>query len=613
MNVRDSELLARYLDTNDDSAFAQLVEVYGGLVLGSARRVTGETEAAKEAAQATFITLARKASCLRGRESLGGWLHHTAMLSARNLVRSQKREERMRIALEETMASSTVTGLPETWEALSPALDESLASLPEQDRSALVLRFYRGCSVQEVASAMKVSLAAAQKRLGRALDKLRANLQRRGVTLSVSALSSGLGLWAGNSQAAAVCIATWSAKASAAAKASSGSSTILNLIITTMTTSKITPAILIAALLVGSAAIALNLSKLKAERSKQTTGPASSARSNHPRSVAVNSTAPRLKELETQFGTERVRQARRIAGHIQAQFNAEMETALLALDERTKEWLNESKEKWGLSESQVKDLAQVLAGEQDKQVRAFKEAIYMLGESRSAYSVEAILLADLVARGELPREEFEIACQRLSMMDSPQELELKLASLFSFEALLRDDPFAKAVEEVLPTERRAQFREERERWISNQTEAQLTLIKQQVPDLSEAQADQVKGYYRRIGFHFPRREVFEEFLTDAQNAAWLASDQRTEADLLKNLTELPLIGPGGERVEKDSPVMRMPLDGTPQVYPWKDPMTLDRAELEARRMTEGRTTSETIEVGGAGATTEEVIRQVISE
>src|SRR5438552_1945089 len=76
--LSDRQLLQRFADHRDESAFAALVRRYGPLVLGVGRRVLRRAEDCEDVFQATFLTLARKADSVRWQESVGGWLHEVA-------------------------------------------------------------------------------------------------------------------------------------------------------------------------------------------------------------------------------------------------------------------------------------------------------------------------------------------------------------------------------------------------------------------------------------------------------------------------------------------------------------------------------------------------------
>lgn len=75
------------------------------------------------------------------------------------------------------------------WEQLGPVLDEVMSELSELDYDALVMRYYEGLDLRAVGLALGVSDDTAQKRVARALDKLREILSRRGITASAAALA----------------------------------------------------------------------------------------------------------------------------------------------------------------------------------------------------------------------------------------------------------------------------------------------------------------------------------------------------------------------------------------------------------------------------------------
>ena len=78
------------------------------------------------------------------------------------------------------------------WEQLAPLLDEAIGQLGKADRNAVVLRFFQNKSAREIAAALNVQESAAQKRLNRAVEKLRAYFLKRGVAVSAGALIGAL-------------------------------------------------------------------------------------------------------------------------------------------------------------------------------------------------------------------------------------------------------------------------------------------------------------------------------------------------------------------------------------------------------------------------------------
>jgi RNA polymerase sigma factor (sigma-70 family) len=199
----DHRLLALWLDTRSQSAFEALVVRYGGMVRAVTLRA-GDATAAEEAVQETFITLARKAPLLRDRTCLAGWLHLTATHKVRNLVRKRRTEShKLRVFDQLPDASPDASG-EDGWTDLKPELDEALSRLGEKDRGIILLRFYRGHSVTEIAGILKVETKAAQKRLSRALERLRSDMQRRGCAVRAPLASTLAAGFAADASAAPI-------------------------------------------------------------------------------------------------------------------------------------------------------------------------------------------------------------------------------------------------------------------------------------------------------------------------------------------------------------------------------------------------------------------------
>jgi uncharacterized protein (TIGR03435 family) len=161
------------------------------LVYSVALRQTGNPAQAEEITQAVFLILARKAARLRPDTVLAAWLHETARFVSASFLRGEARRRRreqeayMQSKLQESTAEPV-------WEQLAPLLDEAIGRLGKADRNAVVLRFFQNKSAREIAAALNVHESAAQKRLNRAVEKLRAYFLKRGVAVSAGALTGAL-------------------------------------------------------------------------------------------------------------------------------------------------------------------------------------------------------------------------------------------------------------------------------------------------------------------------------------------------------------------------------------------------------------------------------------
>ena len=75
------------------------------------------------------------------------------------------------------------------WTQIEPLLDEAMESLEDSDRTAILLRFFKNQSLREVGAALGVTDDAAQKRVSRAVERLREFFTRRGVTVGAGGLA----------------------------------------------------------------------------------------------------------------------------------------------------------------------------------------------------------------------------------------------------------------------------------------------------------------------------------------------------------------------------------------------------------------------------------------
>jgi RNA polymerase sigma factor (sigma-70 family) len=186
--VTDAQLVREFAASGAEEAFAELVRRHAGLVRAAALRQTNDAHLADEVTQAVFLLLARKAGSLSPKVVLLGWLMQAARFAANDLLRAERRRRQRENAAFQmnTIAPDTNDESARLWERVAPVLDDSLARLREADRSALLLRFFRNCSLAEVGTALGIAEEAARKRVGRALEKLREELQRRGVVASAT-------------------------------------------------------------------------------------------------------------------------------------------------------------------------------------------------------------------------------------------------------------------------------------------------------------------------------------------------------------------------------------------------------------------------------------------
>ncbi|ATC63393.1 hypothetical protein CMV30_05175 [Nibricoccus aquaticus] len=186
--MSDHELLQAYTREGSSCAFAELVRRYLDLVYSAARRQVRAPHLAEEVTQNVFIDLARSAKRLKPTQPLAAWLFLVTRRRAIDVLRSEARVHSRPEPLTDDPAENAVG----TSEQMEPLLDEAVASLSEDDRRAVILRFFENRSLREVGDVLGASEAAAQKRVSRALEQLRTYFGKRGVVLGAAAVATQL-------------------------------------------------------------------------------------------------------------------------------------------------------------------------------------------------------------------------------------------------------------------------------------------------------------------------------------------------------------------------------------------------------------------------------------
>lgn len=188
----EADQLRRYAATGSEDAFAALVQRHIPLVYQAARRrLGGDAHAAQDVAQAVFVALARNAKSLVSHPDLTGWLFVTTRFLAAKTIRTEKRRrirEETASREEEIMRDRAPEGVEAG--ALPAVLDDVLMELRQLDRQMILLRFHRGLRMAEIGVQLGLSENAAQKRIDRALERLRDKLAHRGITSTAIALSA---------------------------------------------------------------------------------------------------------------------------------------------------------------------------------------------------------------------------------------------------------------------------------------------------------------------------------------------------------------------------------------------------------------------------------------
>ena len=197
----DLQLLARYARDHAEEAFTALVRRHVNLVYSAALRQVRSPQLAEEVAQSTFTDLVRNTSRLLSDRadsspnrspaapalgSLTPWLYQVTRRTAIDVVRREARRQ-----LREQIATElhTMNATPADWAHIEPLLDDAMSALDDTDRTAVLLRYFENQTLREVGATLGISDDAAQKRVSRAVERLREIFAKRGVTVCASGLA----------------------------------------------------------------------------------------------------------------------------------------------------------------------------------------------------------------------------------------------------------------------------------------------------------------------------------------------------------------------------------------------------------------------------------------
>ena len=191
--ITDAERLLAWSDAGCQASFRALVEKYLGLVQGVALRRTGDPVLAGDVSQAVFARLAAKASRVASQPSVAGWLHHCAWCEATSALRRESSRQRHMNAYADHLRTAGQSEPDAALHEALPHLDTAIETLPRDDQRIVLMRYFEGRGLRDIAATLGKTEAAVRKQGQRALEKMARFLHRRGVSTSTAVLAAGLG------------------------------------------------------------------------------------------------------------------------------------------------------------------------------------------------------------------------------------------------------------------------------------------------------------------------------------------------------------------------------------------------------------------------------------
>jgi RNA polymerase sigma-70 factor (ECF subfamily) len=151
--------------------FEQLVDTHQSMVFSLAWRMTGDRGLAEEIAQDVFLELDRNMTKLESPQHACNWLRRVAMSRTADALRRRRvRGLDLWVEIEENHTAS----VHEHSSPLGARLERLLATLPEPQRAALLLRYQEDLTPEEIAATLDSPVATVKSHLQRGLKLLRA-------------------------------------------------------------------------------------------------------------------------------------------------------------------------------------------------------------------------------------------------------------------------------------------------------------------------------------------------------------------------------------------------------------------------------------------------------
>jgi RNA polymerase sigma-70 factor, ECF subfamily len=184
MTWTDEELVARSIG-GDSESFNELVLRWERPIYALAYRTIGREEDARDVCQETFLRAFRALPGFRGQSKFSSWLYRIALNLCRDWIRRERRAPVVQppedVDVLELAAAAEPSESIEDLVArkdLTRLVEQAMALLPEEQRTAIVLKEYHGLTFQEIAELVGCPLSTVKTRLYQGLTVLRRELAR---------------------------------------------------------------------------------------------------------------------------------------------------------------------------------------------------------------------------------------------------------------------------------------------------------------------------------------------------------------------------------------------------------------------------------------------------
>jgi RNA polymerase sigma-70 factor (ECF subfamily) len=185
MTWTDEELVARSI-RGDAESFNELILRWERPIYALAYRTIGREEEARDVCQETFLRAFRALPAFRGQAKFSSWLYRIALNLCRDWLRRERRTpivqtpegvDLLELAAAAEPAAESIEDVVARKD-LTRTVERAMARLPEQQRTAIILKEYHGLTFQEIADLVGCPLSTVKTRLYQGLTVLRRELTK---------------------------------------------------------------------------------------------------------------------------------------------------------------------------------------------------------------------------------------------------------------------------------------------------------------------------------------------------------------------------------------------------------------------------------------------------
>ncbi len=174
----DERFLIKRAVKGDSDAFETLIRAHESRMYAVTLRMCGSREDAQDCLQEAMLRIYKAMDSFRGQSSFGTWVYRITMNTCLDELRRRKvRQSTSLDAMLETGWSPTdETNTPEKNSLRNEqrrSIEKAIATLPEDMRSAVVLRDIQGFSYEEIAQILSANVGTIKSRISRGREKLR--------------------------------------------------------------------------------------------------------------------------------------------------------------------------------------------------------------------------------------------------------------------------------------------------------------------------------------------------------------------------------------------------------------------------------------------------------